>query len=121
MAESLNITKQRIKMIKDNEKQRLRILALEDMNLALTNENGELEAKLNTWINMQLKGYTAVSIENGLIVHAVQVLPQSIFTYTQDIPGEIGTALYDAIPFYELDSNGKIDKNIQKYARYISI
>ena len=43
--EPMNITKQRLKLIKDNEKQRLRILALEDMNLALTNENLELEAK----------------------------------------------------------------------------
>lgn len=108
MAESLNMTKQRLKLIKDNEAQRLRILELEDMNLGLTNENLELEAKLNKWINMQEQGYTAVAIENDLIVHAVQVLPNSIFTYTQDIPIEIGTALYSKIPFYELDSNGKM-------------
>lgn len=111
----------KVDAIKQGLKDETRIKELEDMNLALTNENEELETKLNKWIKMQEKGYTAVAINDGLIVHAVQVLPYSKFTYTQDIPREIGTSLYRSIPFYKLDSNGKMIKDIQQYNRYISI
>jgi len=93
-----------IKVKLSNEK---RIKELEDMNLALTNENHELEVKLNKWIKMQEKGYTAVAINNDMIIQAVQVLPYSTFTYTQEIDSVINTALYSRIPFYKLD-NGKM-------------
>ena len=105
---------------KQGLKDRERIKELEDMNGVLENENGVLESKLEKWIKMQEKGYVAVSIKNDLIVQAVQVLPNSIFTYTQEIPTEIGTALYSKIPFYKLE-NGKMIKDIQKYNTYKSV
>lgn len=111
---------ERVNHIKQGLKDSKRIKELEDMNLALTNENEELEAKVNKWISLQEKGYTAVSINNGLITHAVQVLPSSTFTYTQEIPTMIGTALYSKIPIYEL-VNGKICINTAQKIKHDSV
>ena len=106
-----------IKIKLSNEK---RIKELEDLVSGLTNENEELETKLNKWIKMQEQGYTAVAINNGLIVQAVKVLPFSTFTYTQEIPTEIGTALYSKIPFYEL-VNGEICINTLQKIKHDSV
>jgi len=110
-----------VNMTKTTLKHTKYIKQLEDKNLALTNENQELEAQLDKWIKMQNQGYTAVAINNDMIVHAVNVLPYSTFTYTQEIPEQMGTALYRRIPFYKLDSNGKMVIDLQKYNRYINI
>ena len=109
-----------VEHIKKNLANEKRIKSLEDMVNALTNENEELESKLNKWIKMQNDGYVAVAINNGLIVHAVQVLPFSTFTYTQEIPTEIGTALYSKFPYLELD-NGEICINTLQKIKHDSV
>lgn len=122
MAETMNMTKKRLQLIKDNAQLRKDILGLNDQISALTNENSELESKVNGWEDMQAQGYTAVILdEEGMIVNMVNVALRSKFIYTQDIPRQIGTALYDKISFYKLDENGTVVKDTQKYNRYINI
>jgi hypothetical protein len=118
----LEISKRLVQKITDNKnlKEELRlannkIKGLEDKNLALTNENGELEIELKEWNRKQRDGYTAVGIVNGYVVDAVTVLPNSTFLYTQPIPKEIGTKLYNNIPFIKVvDGKMCIDTVQQK-------
>lgn len=93
----------------------------DDKISALTNENEVLESKLDKWITLQNKGYTACAIENGIVVYAVEVKPYSTFTYTQEIPSEMGKSLYPKFPYLKLDQNGKMIKDIQKYNIYRSV
>lgn len=88
---------------------------------ALATQLGIEEAKVKKWELMQANGYTAVTLNDGMITNAVTVLPYSTFTYTQAIPKEINTQLYQRFPFYILDSNQAIKMNPQKYKRYRSI
>lgn len=116
----VDLTKHKLNLIKENDDKRKRILDLESMNLALTNENTELEGKVKHWESMQEKGYTWVNTnpDTKLIIDAGTVLPSSRFTFTQEIPTEIGTALYKKIPYYELDSNGKMCINTAQKIKY---
>ena len=88
-----------------------------DMISAQSNHIKELETQLKKWETLQEKGYTAVAINDGLIMSGVTVAPYSTFIYTQELPKELNTALYQKFPFYEL-KNGKIRVNSQKYKKY---
>jgi len=98
-----------------------RIKQQEDFILAQITHIAELENKIKAWEKKQKNGYTAVVIVDDMISQAVTVPAGSRFTYTQPIPKELGSAYYDANKFYELNQNGKMIKNIQKYNRYVNI
>lgn len=100
----------KVDAIKQGLKDRTRIKELEDMNLAQSNHIGQLEKTVEDWERKQRDGYVWVAIDpiTNLITNAGTVLPNSRFTFTQEIDSVIDTGLYKTIPFYKLDSNGKM-------------
>jgi hypothetical protein len=98
-----------------------KILEQQDKLSALANENGVLERDLNKWVKQQENGYCWwIKNQDGNILDMGIVPPYSQFTYTQKIPKEIGTAKYQAIPFY-IEENKATKIDTQKYMRYNSI
>lgn len=109
-----NVAQEKIIKLRDKK-----ILELNDKIGGLETQLGIEEAKVRKWELMQERGYTAVTINDDMITNAVKVLPFSRFVHMQDIPTHILAPLYKSYPFYQLDQNGKIVQNPQKYNRYI--
>ena len=121
------IAKRLSEKIQDNRKLKDEAIALkstikdnEEKIKGLQTHLSEEEAKVKKWEKMQEQGYTAVTINDGMITNATTVLPYSTFTYTQKIPKEIGSGLYAKFPFYRL-ADGKMVIDTQKFMRYKSI
>lgn len=97
---------------------KLDIMTLEEKLNATQLTLSETESKLAKWELKQEKGYSWEISDNGYIIGAGTVPPYPTFIYTQEIPNEIGTRAYRITPFYKND-NGKIEKDIQKYKKYL--
>jgi len=94
-----------------------KIKELNDKISVLQNENSELESALRKWEKMQEQGYTACAINEGYIMEAVTVPAYCVFTFSQDIPKDIGSKQYYRNPFAKL-KNGKIVFDTQKYKKF---
>jgi len=110
---------QEVRKLKDTLKLRdNKILELNEKILALGTQLSLEEAKVKKWETMQMNGYTAVAINDGYIMEAVTVPPYCTFTFTQDIPKEIGSRLYSNFPFVKLNEQGKMIFDSQQYKKY---
>lgn len=99
MAKRLSDSKKQVKELN------IQIKEQNDLIGAMQNELAEVYAQLNKWQEKQANGYSAVKIENGVIVDMVNVPPGSIFTYTQPIPRNLELCKFE---------NGKIEIDNQK-------
>lgn len=93
----------------------------EDKISALQTQLGIEEDKVKKWEKLQANGYCwLIKDMSGMVIGMGTVPSYSQFTYTQNVPKEIGTMKYSKLPFYIEENNGiKIDT--QKYMRYNSI
>lgn len=112
LAQKLSERTRELKEKKDYIKQ------LEDIVASQSNEIGELNLIVQKWEDKQKNGYTALLIENDMIMKQVNVPPGSTFAYTQDISKDINTALYKNYPYLYLGENGKIEIDNQKFNKF---
>lgn len=74
----------------------------QDFIATLTTENLQLGHINEDLRNRFMTGGIAYTINNGYVSSAIEIKPISEWTYTQEIPKEIGTALYSKIPFVKV-------------------
>jgi hypothetical protein len=113
-AKIVNLTKQGLKNMRY-------IKELEDKNLALTNENKELEKITKDLRNRFIKGgVNYIENKDGYVIGAVKIFEYSEYTFDQIIHEAIGTPKYNIIPFIKaVDRQLEID--ITKKRIYDSI
>jgi hypothetical protein len=116
----VNLTKEKLAMQKEYKKEFNAHLGTKDLYSAALTEIEEL-TKINKDLQARfIKGGLNYIERDGYVVGITQIFSDSEYTYDQPIPKEIGTAKYNACPFYVMN-NRQLDIDITKKARYDSI